>query len=124
MARKTKPSVLTFEKPKRAEPKPPAPEQSSFFMAAMIVYYEREGSLKTRHMNMLLQLPAGAQLNKTVLASLNQKAVARITAENAVALDEVRDLVFLGISFLGIMTEEEFHGPEETAVDPMTVEPA
>jgi hypothetical protein len=113
-------SYKTDGKPHLVSKQTKAPK-FSFYLVTVMVYYLREGVLKERHINMLSQLDVAAPFNKSHLSSLNLKAIARVTTENNVAVNDIKDVVFLNMNPLGVMTEEEFQGSAPVPVDPATV---
>lgn len=81
-------------------------------IAAMLAFYTKDGEQKQRHINVLIESPTG-NINKSDLQSLNQSAIARLVAENGIEASQVNDIVIMGISTLGVMTDEEFYGKVE-----------
>jgi hypothetical protein len=82
-----------------------------FFMASVLVMYEREETVRQRHLNLLFEAPQPA-IRKEDLNSLHRSALARIHAENDVSPDQVKDIVFLNMFLLGCMPSETFYGPQ------------
>lgn len=85
-----------------------------FFLASVLAIYERDGENKQRNLNVLLQSNS-MHLTKSDLNTLHRTALQRINMENKVTPDMVKDIVFMSINLLGLMTSEEFQREEETA---------
>ncbi len=85
-----------------------------YFMVTALLTYTREDAQKQRHMNSLLQLPA-KKITSTALNNVNRALLQRLWDESQVPVENVLDVAMLGISYLGHMTEQEFHGKEEEA---------
>jgi hypothetical protein len=102
MSKKSKPSSVSKRKP-------------VYFMAAVLAVYERDETTKQRHINVLLEADT-LNLTKAHLAQVQKSSMARLHAENNVEPSNVKDVIILNISFLGQMTEQQFHGadPVET----------
>lgn len=88
-----------------------------FYMAAALAIYERDGTQKQRHLNVLIQTD-NLNLTKADLGTMNRTVLQRLQTENNVSPDMVRDVVFLGISLLGAMPPETFHGSDLTQQRP------
>lgn len=78
-----------------------------YFMVAAMSTYEREGALKTRHLNVLAAAET-QNLTKKDLDSVHRTILQRLTNENGVAPDQLKDTVLISISHLGYMTEKTF----------------
>jgi hypothetical protein len=81
------------------------------FMAAVVAFYERDKSVKERHMNVLLETPS-ANLTKDHLGQIQRSALTRLHAENNVDPKTVQDVVILNVCLLGVMPAHVFHGTE------------
>lgn len=94
----------------------------AFYIAACLVTFVRdedEGP-KQKHMNVLMQTDS-ANVTKHDLNMLNRMVMQRMNIEAGVTPDQIKDCIFLNITMLGIMTEQEFHGKDYQ--DPATVDP-
>jgi hypothetical protein len=82
--------------------------RNHFYMVAALVTYLRDGATKQRHLNIVMQSP-----EKNITASpLNQARltlIQRLYQEADVHVEDLRDFVFLGFSYLGHMTDKEFN---------------
>ena len=95
------------------EPQDQSGQTQAFFMAAMLLMYERDGALKQRHMNILFASPNG-QITREGLSGIQASALQRLHVENGVEPDQVKDVVFLNIFYLTTAIPEVFLGqPEE-----------
>lgn len=95
------------------------PQKLSHFLVAALAIYERDGVHKQRHLNIHAETEEPF-INRAALSNINLAIVNRIAYENGVEQGQVKDVVILGISFLGVMTEDEFNAPpnqEEPAVE-------
>jgi len=93
------------------------PDIACFFMASALAIYEREGALKQRHLNVLLQSDT-PQLTRKDLGTMNRTVLQRLQAENEVSPDMVKDVVFMSISPLGMMPPSVFHGEPDPSEPP------
>lgn len=90
--------------------------QLCFFTAAIRVMYARDKALKERTVNVFIELNE-PKITRDVLAHAQQNAMTRIMNEQRIVQEDFRDICFLGVTFLGQMTREEFHGkPDNTHV--------
>ena len=101
---------------KKKLPEKPQEPVSYFFMVAALVTYLREETLKQRHLNVLMQ-SGNLVLTKNDLNEINRSAIARVTTENVVEADAIKDVVILNVSFLGAMPPSEFHGNDQPATE-------
>lgn len=85
------------------------PKSTCHFLAAAVAFYEREGSMRERHLNVLLETN-NAEINKSDLGEITTGAMQRVITENGVAPTDIKDVVILNISMLGIMPSAVFHG--------------
>jgi hypothetical protein len=93
------------------------PEQTAcFFMVAVLALYEREGSMKERHLNVLIET-ASPNLTRTTLGDIQKAAFRRINTENGITPDNVKDMVILNINMLGVMPPSLFHGSANSSLD-------
>lgn len=84
-------------------------EAKKFFsIVAVMAVYEREGQGKQRYLNVLAELDS-VHITKKALSQIHISAVHRVTEENKISPEEIKDIVILGISPLGIMTKDEFY---------------
>lgn len=84
-----------------------------FFLASVLAIYERDGEIKQRHLNVLLSTNS-MDLTKSDLNTLHRTALQRINMENSVTPDMVKDIVFMSLNMLGLMTPEEFQSEDQT----------
>ena len=85
------------------------------FIAATIAFYERDGGIQQRHMNVLLETPT-AQVTKEHLSEIQRGSLASLHAENGVEPKDVQDVVIVGgPTLLGVMPQHVFHGTEAPA---------
>lgn len=104
-------------KPKKTlarRPVAPAATTACFFMAAVLAIYEKEGAQKQRHLNVLIETDM-VDITKEALGGIQRGAMQRMAAENAVTPEQIKDIVILGITFLGRMDPEVFHGSGSVA---------
>lgn len=113
MAKSTRPTVVRL-RPGVSRPDGPT-NVKSYFMAAVLAIYMKDEQQRQRNMNVLLQLAAPV-VNKDGLAQIQRSAVARLNTENGVAVTDVKDVVIQSISFLGVMTPEDFEGNQAAPV--------
>lgn len=85
-----------------------AEENAFFYMAAAVAYYAKDGKLYDRHVNVLIQIDI-PHITREALNHIQRNVIARITAENGVAAEAIKDTVILNISPLGQMTESQFN---------------
>lgn len=89
------------------------------FLVTALAIYERDGVQKQRHLN-IHAANENAFLNRASLSAINVAIVDRLTRENAVDPSQIKDVVILNISYLGVMTDEEFStapAPTEETVE-------
>lgn len=85
-----------------------------FHICSMLTFFEQDGQLRQRHINVLLETSDG-NITKQHLNQINSSGVARLAAENDIPEQNIKDLVILNISVLGQMTPEVFSGePAQT----------
>lgn len=87
------------------------------FLVAALAIYDREGVQKSRHLN-IHAADENSHLNRQSLSAINVAVVDRLNRESNIDPSQIKDVVILNISFLGVMTDEEFAGAaaeEETA---------
>lgn len=90
-----------------------------YSLAACLITYEREdGQHRQRHMNMVVESPT-KNITSSALNNARLAVLQRFQMENAEVSLVVRDLVFLAISPLGLMTPAKFHDLQEQAVAPV-----
>ena len=104
------------------------PKQTYFIVAALVIYSKQEdvgthtkSVQKQRHMNAILTAD-GDNLNQDSLLDVNRAFAARLQAENGIDPSAIQDVVVLGVSRLGHMTEAEFlgqHGQPLEGAQPM-----
>ena len=82
------------------------------YMATCQVIYMKNETQKQRTINILLLVEVPVITAKD-LRNVNTNAIGRISQENDILPNEVKDVVFLGLSFLGFMSEDEFQSSEE-----------
>lgn len=89
----------------------PEPEQAEmphfYFIAAVKVVYIREGKLKERTVNVLMDLIV-PYINQNTMNDINRAACGRVMGENKVNGEDIREAVIMSISLLGQMTPTEF----------------
>lgn len=90
--------------------------QSCFFIVAALAIYEKDGAPKQRTLNVLAETQH-INITKKGLADIQQTVMQRLSAENAVQPDQIKDIVIMGISLLGVMSSEVFHGASEAPLD-------
>lgn len=87
-----------------------------YYMAAVLLTYARplddttpnNMALKQRHMNVVLELPRKAITSATI-NNARMAVLQRLMDENQVTADQVRDVVFLGFSYLGNLRPGDFY---------------
>lgn len=91
-----------------------ADTDSSFFMAAALCMYTKDDVVKQRHVNVLAEthLP---QITKMDLNTLHRTAMQRLNTENDVTPEQILDIVFVNISFLGTMPPQQFYSDSQGA---------
>jgi hypothetical protein len=98
-----------------------------FFMATVLATYVRQVEdaevPKQRTLNVLLQAES-PNITKNELNVLNRSAISRMCQEHEITPDAVRDVVFLNITPLGMMTPEQFHGDDFVTEKPKPAAPA
>lgn len=114
----TNPSKVTTQKAKSQEA-----DVACFFMASALAIYERDDEIKQRNLNVLLQ-SSTPSITKDDLQTLNRTVMQRLNAESDVQPDQIKDVIFMSISFLGAMPPEEFHGQSADKVDEAAGSPA
>lgn len=87
-----------------------------FFIAAVRVAYQRDGKLKERSVNILLDLIV-PHITQQTLTDINRAAANRIVEDMKVEFDSIQDIVIQGISSLGMMTPDEFRAPTENITE-------
>ena len=93
-----------------------APTQKvAFFMGTVLaIYVDAEENQKQRHINVLVESES-VSISRKDLDTLSKGAMSRLEAENSISPNQIKDIVFLGIAPLGLMTKEEFYGPTPVA---------
>ncbi len=79
-----------------------------YHMSALLVIYNKDDAQRQRHMNIIFETET-MNVTQAHLAKVQQAAMARISAENGVEIENILDMIFLSTSILGAMTAEEFH---------------
>ena len=98
---------------------PQDPTAQTFFMAALLLIYERDGAQKQRHMNILFASPDG-QISREGLSGIQATAMQRLHVENGIEPEQVKDVIFLNVFYLITATQEAFLGQlqqEETLTE-------
>lgn len=93
-----------------------------FYMAVVMLTYVRplddtssaDMTLKQRHMNLVLELPRKA-ITYSTINNARMAALQRLADENQVTSDQVRDVVFLGFSYLGNIRPGDFYDHQSPA---------
>lgn len=116
--RKTNPYGSKTKQGVGSKPKAAASDQNigCFFMAAALCIYDKGEGVRQRHINVLFQNDE-PNVTKEGLNTMHKTAMQRLNQENGVMPEHIADIVFLGISFLGAMPVEEFHGMHNPEVD-------
>jgi len=99
--------------------------QHYYMVAAVLTYVRKEvsqggvpvtGVPKQRNMNIVLELPRKA-ITHFVINNARQAMLQRLAEESSVISEEVRDIVFLNFSYLGLMKPEDFYDtPPATSI--------
>lgn len=92
-----------------------------FYMATATIHYVRGTDMKQMAMNLVMQLPK-KQITASVLNSTRLALFDRLIQESGVSQEECRSIVFDAFSYLGFMTQADFHDIKESkeATDPTT----
>lgn len=85
-----------------------------YYMATVLIIYERDGAPKQKHMNMVIQVPRKL-LTTSSLNNVRMTALQRLAEETGVTAEDVRDLIFLGFTYLGNAKPADFYDMETAA---------
>lgn len=92
------------------------PEQPHLYIiAAVKVIYIRNGSVKERTVNVLLDLLVPF-ITRQTLNDVNKAAAGRVMEEGNIKDEDIRGVVILNISSLGEMTPEQFRSPTQNNI--------
>ena len=83
--------------------------RSHYYMATALIGFIRDDQPKQRYMNIVMQ----STDRSITAASINDARLALITrlhTEIQIQVEDIKDFVFLGFSYLGHMSEREFQG--------------
>ena len=78
-----------------------------YFIAKITVAYKRDNQMRSRSVNVVVRSDTG-QINRHLLNSIQNNAMARVVTENKVREEHLRDVLVDNISILGQFTEAEF----------------
>ena len=79
------------------------------FLGAASIGYVREGANKSRTMNGVIAAP-DLRLNLETLEQAKGIILQRLIQESGIEASDIKDFVWLNISYLGHMSEREFTG--------------
>lgn len=79
-----------------------------FWLFTQQVSYIREGAAKTYTTNMVAQ-SEGKNVTQSVIDAARQQTLQRIVLDMQVPQEDLRNLVVIGVSHLGFMSETEFN---------------
>lgn len=92
------------------------PEQPHLYIiAAVKVIYVRNGAVKERTVNVLLDLLV-PYITQQTLNDMNKAAAGRVMEEGNVKAEDIRGAVIMNISSLGEMTPEQFRNPTQNNI--------
>lgn len=90
-----------------------------YMVTALVTYVRRSDEVeipKQKHMNAVLGME-DKKITSMVVNNAKQNILQRMIIEGDVQPDAIKDIVFLGWSYLGFMTDQEFHDiPEEKPI--------
>ena len=78
-----------------------------YFISKITVAYKRDNQMRSRSVNVVVRSDTG-QINRHLLNSIQNNAMARVVTENKVREENLRDVLVDNISILGQFTEDEF----------------
>ena len=84
-----------------------------FYMVAVLMSFTRGEQVRQRHMNLVLELDTKI-VTMSSIDQVKQGATQRLHQEALEPIDEIKDLVFLGFSYLGVMKPKVFYDLEQT----------
>lgn len=103
----------------------PVQQDVCHYVASILVMYDRDGSPKQRHLNVLFEA-ASPHITKSDLSQINQAALRRVCTENKVEVSDIKDTVILNLVLLSILPSAVFHGEpldeQEASPEPSTEE--
>lgn len=94
------------------DPMPNTPSSAKkfyYFMPCCTVVYEREGSVKQRMMNVVVQLTE-KEFSYPAINQARAGCIQRVQMEMDVKPEEVKDFMIHSINPLGFMSQPEFEG--------------
>ena len=98
------------------EPEEVTPERPHLYIiAAVKVIYVRNGAVKERTVNVLLDLLV-PYITQQTLNDMNKAAAGRVMEEGNVKAEDIRGAVVMNISSLGEMTPEQFRNPTQNNI--------
>lgn len=98
------------------EPEEVIPERPHLYIiAAVKVIYVRDGAVKERTVNVLLDLLVPF-ITRQTLNDVNKAAAGRVMEEGNVKDEDIRGAVIMNISSLGEMTPEQFRNPTQNNI--------
>lgn len=98
------------------EPEEETPEQPHLFIIATVkVIYVRNGAVKERTVNVLLDLLV-PYITQQTLNDMNKAAAGRVMEEGNIKAEDIRGAVIMNISSLGEMTPEQFRSPTQNNI--------
>ena len=92
----------------------PPEDQHVYYIATVKVVFMRKDKPRERTVNVLLDLVV-PYISQATLNDVNRAAVGRVMSENEVPGDQIREVVIMNISLLGLMTPSTFkNDPHQT----------
>lgn len=84
-----------------------------YYMGTVLITYEREGSIKQKHLNLTLELPS-KKINFTAMDRLRQSSFKQLQDLFQVNPEkDIRDYTLVNIMYLGLMTQDDFYGEDD-----------
>lgn len=107
--------VPTVEEQNQEEDKQVQEPQKFFYLAAVTLLYERQRTLKSRQVNVLIEIDAPC-ITQAVLNQIQIAAISRIKNELSVNQKDIKDIIVTNISPLGVTTHSSFYAPDPNLI--------
>ena len=79
-----------------------------FYMVSGLMTFVRGGNIRQRHMNLVMELK-NKIIPMSAIDEARQGFLQRLHMEAPEPIDEVKDVVFLGFNYLGVMAPSTFY---------------
>lgn len=80
-----------------------------YFMPCCTVIYLKDGEPKQRILNVVVQI-SDREFNYPAINQARHGCLQRVSQENGIAPEDIRDFVINSINSLGLMSQDEFEG--------------